>query len=295
MISSIRRALPRLLPAACFAASLAAWIWLYARFLRSFFTVPNPYLAPLSLLQWLPGFTAAILALGRARRSSRAGRRPWILLALALALWPLADFLEQTLPSGPPLLWSAIPRLAHLAAFGCALTAVFFFAPVPQARFGRLRFLLDLVIHAATWGILLWFLLVEPILKPGGPGLGQRFWIALYSIMDLVLLMLVVWLLGHSRKMMMAMGMMAGGLFLLSVQDLVSGWLLLQGATQAYVYTGFLMVGGYALIGGAAAGSAAAHPDRPAGRNPRRADGPGCRRDGGGWRCAGCPWLRPSD
>jgi signal transduction histidine kinase len=76
----------------------------------------------------------------------------------------------------------------------------------------------------------------------------------LYSILDLVLLMLVVWLQGQAVRPAGALWLLAGGFFLLSVHDVVTGWIVLQGGAQAYVYTGFLMVGGYALIGIAAAG-----------------------------------------
>jgi signal transduction histidine kinase len=252
MRGSGRHFLWRLLPAVCFAAAVLAWLWLYLRFLRSFYSVPNPFLLPLSLLQWLPGFIAAILALSRVRREGGSAARAWFFLALALTLWPLADGLEQLIPSNLFILLAAVPRVMHLLAYAFALTAVFFFAPLPKVRFGRLRFLMDLIIHTASWGMILWFLLVEPILQPVHANLDMRFWIALYSILDLVILMLIVWLQGQSPKPTGALWMLIAGFFLLSVHDMVTGWLVLQGAAQAYVYTGFLMVGGYALIGSAA-------------------------------------------
>jgi signal transduction histidine kinase len=251
-----RRLFLRLLPAVCFGAAILAWAWLYSRFLRNFYYVPNPFLIPLSLLQWMTGFIAAILALARVRRETGTGGRwAWFFLALALTLWPLADGLEQLIPSDRFPLLGFLPQLFNLPAYGLALASIFFFAPVPAARFGRLRFLVDMVIHAASWGVILWFLLVEPVLQPLQSNLDLRFWIALYSILDLVLLMLVVWLQGQSVKGTRFLWMLAGGFFLLAVHDLVTGWIVLQGGALAYVYTGFLMVGGYALIGGSAAGT----------------------------------------
>jgi signal transduction histidine kinase len=247
-----RRILPQLLPAVVFAAAILAWVYLYSRFLESFYYVPNPFLTPLSLLQWLTGFTAAILALARVRQEEGNAKRAWFFLALALTLWPLADGLEQAIPPDWSLLQNLLARPAHLVAYGLALAAVFFFAPIPQARFGRLRFLVDMIIHAASWGVILWFLLVEPVLQPLIASLELRFWIALYAILDLILLMLVVWLQGQSDKRLWILWLLSGGFFLLSVHDLVTGWISLQGGTQAYVYTGFLMVAGYALIGSAA-------------------------------------------
>ncbi len=244
----------RLLPVVCFAAAVLAWLWLYVRFLRSFYYTPNPFLIPLSLMQWLTGFIAAILALARVRREAGSPARAWFFLALALTLWPLADGLEQLIPSYLSPVLVALPRATHITAYASALTAIFFFAPVPEARFGRLRFLMDMIIHTAAWGMILWFLLIEPILQPENAGSDIGFWIALYSILNLVLLMLVVWLQGQSAKPPRALSMVAGGFFLLSVHDIVTGWIILQGGTQAYVYTGFLMVGGYALIGIAAGG-----------------------------------------
>jgi signal transduction histidine kinase len=263
--NAVRRSLPRLLPAACFGAAIAAWLFLYARFLRSFYYSPNPFLVPLSVLQWLTGFTAAILALARVRREQSFARRAWFLLALALTLWPLADGLEQFFPADWTVLQNLLPRPAHLLAYAFALGAVFFFAPVPRARFGRLRFLVDLIIHAASWGVILWFLMVEPILQPLQAGQEPGFWVALYAILDLILLMLTVWLQGQSARASRMLWLLAGGFFLLSIHDMVTGWIVLQGGTQAYVYTGFLMVGGYALIGAAAAGSPKPVPVREAG------------------------------
>ena len=252
LISAVLRSVPRLLPAACFTAAIAAWLGLYTRFLRYFYFVPNPFLIPLSLLQWLTGFTAAILALARVRRERGLMRRAWFLLAMALTLWPLADGLEQFFPAEWIIVQDILPRPAHLLGYGFALAAVFFFAPIPKARFGRLRFLVDIVIHAASWGAILWFLLVQPILQPLQAEPNQRSWIALYAILDLVLLMLTVWLLGQSLRPSRMLWLLAGGFFLLSVHDIVTGWIVLQGGGQAYVYTGFLMVGGYSLIGAAA-------------------------------------------
>jgi signal transduction histidine kinase len=270
MRGSGRPLLWRLLPAVCFAAAVLAWLWLYLRFLRSFYYVPNPFLIPLSLIQWLTGFIAAILALARVRREEGSLKWAWFFLAIALTLWPLADGLEQLIPSTLSLFLVAIPRATHLVAYAFALAAIFFFAPLPEVRFGRLRFLMDMIIHTAAWGMILWFLLIEPILQPENTGLDIGFWIALYSILDLVLLMLVVWLQGQSAKPTRALFLIAGGLFLLSVHDIVTGWIVLQGGAQAYVYTGFLMVGGFALIGIAAAGRtpAAEKPDLPPGSAP---------------------------
>ncbi len=248
-----RRFLPRLLPALCFGAAILAWLWLYSRFLRNFYYVPNPFLVPLSLLQWLTGFTAAILALARAKEAEGPLKRAWFFLALALTLWPLADGLEQFIPSDWQIFQNIFPRPMHILAYGFALISIFFFAPVPGARFGRLRFMVDMIIHAASWGVILWFLLVEPILQPLLANLELRFWIALYSILDLIVLMLIVWLQGQSARMSRILWMLAGGFFMLAIHDLVTGWIVLQGGNQAYVYTGFLMVGGYALIGIAAA------------------------------------------
>ncbi len=88
--------------------------------------------------------------------------------------------------------------------------AVFFFAPLPEVRFGRLRFLMDMIIHTASWGMILWFLLIEPILSPVRVSMDMRFWIALYSILDLVLLMLVVWLQGQAVRPSRALWWLAG-------------------------------------------------------------------------------------
>ncbi|MBN2086433.1 MAG: hypothetical protein JW748_14535 [Anaerolineales bacterium] len=247
-----RRIGPRLLPAVCFGAASLAWLWLYSRFLKNFYYVPNPFLIPLSLLQWLTGFTAAILALARVREEEGPLRRAWFFLALALTLWPLADGLEQFIPAEMHLFQNLFPRPLHILAYAFALISIFFFAPIPGARFGRLRFLVDMIIHAASWGVILWFLLVEPILQPFRASLELRFWIALYSILDLIVLMLIVWLQGQSARMSRTLWMLAGGFFMLAIHDLVTGWIVLQGGAQAYVYTGFLMVGGYALIGTAA-------------------------------------------
>ncbi len=262
MRGSERQSLWRLLPAVCFTAAVLAWLWLYVRFLRSFYSVPNPFLIPLSLMQWLPGFIAAILALARVRREKGSPARAWFFLALALTLWPLADGLEQLIPSNLSLLLVAVPRVTHLLAYAFALAAVFYFAPLPEVRFSRLRFLMDMIIHIASWGMILWFLLIQPILSPIRVSLDMRFWIALYSILDLVLLMLVVWLQGQAARPAGALWLLAGGFFLLSVHDVVTGWIVLQGGPQAYVYTGFLMVGGYALIGIAAVGRRAG-PAKP--------------------------------
>jgi signal transduction histidine kinase len=258
MLSYFRRTGWRWLSALFLAANLAGWCWLYAQFLRYFFLDPNPFRLSLSLLQWLPAVAAAVFILPRIRPRESPLRRGWFFLALALLLWFLADFLEY-LPSGS---WLAatipISRMVHLLGFSCALAAAFFFAPVPAGRFGRLRFLLDMLIHGASWGVLLWFLTVEPILRPVESPTSQWFWPAAYAIADLILWMLILWSQGQHRKPPRNLWLLAGGFFLLSVYDMVSGWMAGQGAVQAHIWTGFLMLGGYGLMT-----AAAAIPDSP--------------------------------
>ncbi len=247
-----RRLIWFFLPILFLVLNFLAWLWLYAQFLNNYFLVPNPFTVQLSLLQWLPGLAAVAVILPQIRSVDPHRKWAWFFLALPLALGPLASTFEHLSPAD--LLFAMIPlsRLLHSLAFLCALTAVFFFAPVPAGRFGRLRFLLDLIIHAASWGVLLWFLVVDPILQPVSVGAEFRSWTSLYAILDLVLLMLVLWLQGQTPHPPGYLWPLAGAFFLFSIFDIVSGWISLQGDSHAYIWTGFLMLGGYGMTIGSA-------------------------------------------
>jgi signal transduction histidine kinase len=287
-----RQAVWRVLFFVFLAANIAGWIWLYAQFLRYFFLEPNPFRISLSLLQWLPALGAAVFILPRMLASDPHPRRGWFFLALALLLWVIGDLSEYLLPVF--LGASALPvsRFAHVAAFVLAFAAIFLFSPIPPGRFGRLRFLLDLVIQGSAWGVLLWFLVVQPTLQPAAALTEGYVWMAAYAILDLILLMLILWVQGQSRRPRFPMWLLAGGFFFISIYDLVTGWIAGQGAAHAYIWTGFLLLGGYTLIIGAAV--VPEQPRLPEDSSAAEPEGRGLARLRLRWQRLENRWLPPA-
>lgn len=293
MHSSLRRSVWRVLFAIFLATNIFGWSWLYAQFLRFFFLTPNPFQIPLSLLQWLPALAAAVFTLPRLRSAEPQIRRGWFSLALALGLWALADMLEYLLPAILGAMALPLSRVVHALAFLGAYAAVLFFATLPVGRFGRLRFLLDMIIQGAAWGVLLWFLVVGPTLNLNTAQTDSRFWISAYAILDLVLLMLILWLQGQAQHPRRYLWLIAGGFFLLSVYDLVSGWIAGQGADQAYIWTGFLMLGGYLLMACAVVVPGGRQPAAGAPGSPETA-ATGWKRIRWRWQRLELRWLPPA-
>jgi signal transduction histidine kinase len=233
-----------LLLAFCLGINLCAWFFLYSKFIAGYFYVDNHFLWPLLLLQWIPAWLAAFLAMTRFSRQGTI----YGVLAMALLLWPVADVLEQLSNSQNAGILLLAGHVVHLLSYGVAFWVVFLFIPVAPASFGRLRYQIDVLIHAASWGLLLWVLLLAPILSPMLESNRDLIWLAIYAILDLIILMLFVWLQGQTQNVNRKIWFLAAGYFLFSAYDLATGWISQQTETISYVWLGFLPIAGYGLM-----------------------------------------------
>jgi PAS domain S-box-containing protein len=180
-------------------------------------------------------------------------RRVWMFLGLALALWAAGG-----------LLWSAIrvltgaraalPSLAdplYMAGHLLALAALVTFPILPRGRFGRFRVLIDLAIVSGVSLTLGWVILVQPILTGLAARPADTLWLALYPVLDVVLLTLLACLalVLEPPEARAVFGPVAAGLLALIVADLAYTFLGLRGQTgnEALFDVGRIL--GYSLLG----------------------------------------------
>jgi len=270
----------------------SAWILLYGMALLFLprFSLAGAVLG--EVLLWVPAVVALILCVVRAFFSREGIEPAWGFLSGAVGALLLGDLLRWWAGNvGTGLEVSLLfgSHGFHLLFYPLALLAILYLPGIPRAGFQRLLFGIDLLIYAASWGLLLWALLVFPFLQQAVAGPGSLFWAALFPTLYLVLLMLVVWWQGQAERALRELWLMAPAILLFAVYSLVSGWLLAQGYNSIGSWVDFFWLGGYGLIAASTVTATAA--PQPAASTP---EGPGRARPGRfkrRWQRAENRWL----
>ena len=197
------------------------------------------------------GVLGVAFALLAARRSpTDSGRRAWILIGLAFAAYCAGDIawfvLEVVLATQP---YPSIADVGYLAFYPLGLAGLI---ALPRERpESRFRTLLDLAIVAGALGIVVWWLVIEPV-AAAGSSTGPEMLVALaYPVGDLLLLIglavaLMSRLVGTSRVALLLLG---GGLVLNVVADLSYARLSLEETYQSGGWMDACWAIGWVLMG----------------------------------------------
>jgi signal transduction histidine kinase len=228
----------------CQLSAFGAWFFFYSRFLANYYYADNKYAWPLMILQCIPAW----LASGMAWQRPSTQKLLWIGLTLALSFWPVANILEQFVIGVSPGTLISAGQGIHILTYAAIFLVILLMAPVSQAQFGRIRYQIDIFIHAASWGLLLWVLLGAPLLGALQFSDTNLIWPILYAIFDLVILMLLLWFQGQSGSPSRALWLVTVSFFLFSGYDLATGWISLQSGSVSYLWLGFISMAGYCLL-----------------------------------------------
>ena len=134
--------------------------------------------------------TAAILIFISLPALTSATRPAWVMLALALLTWALADFARTFyLLIGTPF-FSFAPDVINLVAYVLAAYGLLRYPSESRYVPTRFRLVLDAVLSSGAVATMGWLMLVRPVLSAPGAGLFGVV-IASYPIADMILLMLL--------------------------------------------------------------------------------------------------------
>lgn len=168
----------------------------------------------------------------RAGRSAAGGRRPWLLLGVAMLLWGLGEVLWTwyEVVQGDEVPFPSIADVAYLAAVPFALAGVLAFASGTGARF-QARTLLDGCLVAASFLFASWALVLGPLWQDrGGSSLEQVVSLA-YPVTDLLLAVLALTIVewGNTAERV-SVRLVAASLLVMAVTDSAFTWLTLDGS-----------------------------------------------------------------
>ncbi len=134
--------------------------------------------------------TAAILIFISLPALTSATRPAWVMLALALLTWALADFARTFyLLIGTPF-FSFAPDVINLVAYVFAAYGLLRYPSESRYVPTRFRLVLDAVLSSGAVATMGWLMIVRPVLSAPGAGLFGVV-IASYPIADMILLMLL--------------------------------------------------------------------------------------------------------
>ena len=134
--------------------------------------------------------TAAILIFISLPALTSATRLAWVMLALALLTWALADFARTFyLLIGTPF-FSFAPDVINLVAYVLAAYGLLRYPSESRYVPTRFRLVLDAVLSSGAVATMGWLMIVRPVLSAPGAGLFGVV-IASYPIADMILLMLL--------------------------------------------------------------------------------------------------------
>ena len=141
--------------------------------------------------------------------------RAWRLISVALGLWVVGDTLLiyfDVLTADGPILSPA--DVAYLAFYPCLAAGLLSLPGAPRDRRTRLNLGLDAVIVLLGASMVIWYVVVEPGLRPGQSGSLAVILNVAYPAGDLVLLFgLAVILLRHARREAALLLLLAGVAF----------------------------------------------------------------------------------
>lgn len=162
--------------------------------------------------------TAAILIFISLPALTAATRPAWIMLALALLTWALADFAQTFyLLIGTPF-FSIAPDVINLVAYIFAAYGLLRYPSESRYVPTRFRLVLDAIISSGAVATMGWLMLVRSVLYTPGASLYGVI-IATYPIADTILLMLLLGISLSSLMPRITVFFLGGGLVAFAISD----------------------------------------------------------------------------
>lgn len=179
----------------------------------------------------LTGFAAvcAWQAGGRCRTIA-AMTRAWRLIALAVAFYGLGDIAQLCYEAGSGQPSPSLSDPLYLAFYPLFLAGILQFPRAPQSRSRRLRAALDATTIALGGGAIVWYVVLGPNAYASPESTLSAIVSVSYPIGDIVLIVALARLLTDLRQpaARLPLQLLAAGLTLYVVGDVVYGWLLLH-------------------------------------------------------------------
>ncbi len=213
-------------------------------------------LAVADLGTMLAATSAFGLAVIAAARSQERVRVAWVLVALGLACWTIAEGAWSTyeLVLGREAPFPSLADVAYLSAYPLAGLGLVVLAS-PERSLARARTVLDAAAIVCAAAAIVWHLIVEPIYLDSTAGWLEKTVAGTYPLADLALLFALILALavnrrGQAGRIILAF---AGGMTLYMLADLAFAYLSLNDsyASGSVVDLGWTL--GYLLMGYAAA------------------------------------------
>jgi signal transduction histidine kinase len=185
--------------------------------------------------------TAALLIFISLPALASAARPAWILLALALLAWAVADFARTLyLLLGTPFFLFA-PDVVNLAAYGFAAYGLLRYPSESRYVPTRFRFILDALLSSGAVATLGWLMLIRPVLSAPNMQLF-RVVTASYPIADLILLTLLFSISLSSLMPRITAILLGVGLFAFTASDYAySSLALLSSGSTGFSGLGWLI------------------------------------------------------
>jgi diguanylate cyclase len=230
-----------------------AWLGVGVAMAVAYFALPSQGLQ--DLLYQVPGMLATFAILAGILIHRPPDRRPWLILAVGLALSSAGDWtwviLDRVYGISP---FPSIADIFYLGGMGLVAVALLWLVRgrVPG---GDRAGLLDALIVAVGFGMVSWVFLMAPIVADTSQSVGEIAVALAYPMLDLLLLGVMVRLLLAPGRRVTSLQLLIGAVVAFLVADFPYALLALQGTYQ----TGQLVDGGW-LLGAALWGASALHP-----------------------------------
>jgi diguanylate cyclase (GGDEF)-like protein len=218
-----------------------------------YFLLPSVVLRDLGYQ--LPGTVAVLAVVAGVVIHRPRDRRPWLVLAIGLALTSAGDWTWVVLDhvAGPEPIPS-IADILYLGGEGFIAMAVLLLVR-GRVRGGDGASLLDALIVSVGIGMLSWVFLVAPIVAQPGRSIGENSVAVAYPLLDVVLVGGLVRVLLAPGRRVVAVQLFLGGLVAFVVADYAYAVLVLNNVYR----TGQIIDAGW-MLGPALWGASALHP-----------------------------------
>jgi diguanylate cyclase (GGDEF)-like protein len=230
-----------------------AWLGIGLAMVAGYFALPTTNLQ--DLLYQLPGMLGATAVVAGVMIHKPADRRPWLVLALGLALSSAGDWtwviLDKVYGLEP---FPSVADLFYLAGMGLVATALLW---IVRGRMpgGDRAGLLDALIVAVGVGLVSWVFLMAPIVADTTQSLLQIAVALAYPMLDILLLGVMVRLLLAPGRHVTSLRFLICAVLAFLLADYPYAAMVLAGVYQ----TGQLVDGGW-LLGAVFWGVAGLHP-----------------------------------
>ncbi|MEK6190918.1 MAG: EAL domain-containing protein [Chloroflexota bacterium] len=234
-------------------AAWKAWLALGLAMVVAYFALPTQDLQ--DLLYQVPGMLAAFAVLAGAAIHRPPDRRPWLILAVGLALSSAGDWtwviLERVYGLDP---FPSVADAFYLAGMGLVVMALLWLVRgrVPG---GDRAGVIDALIVAVGFGMASWVFLMAPIVADTSQSFGEIAVALAYPVLDILLLCVMARLFLAPGRRVTSLQFLIAAVVAFLLADYPYAFLALQGTYE----TGQLVDAGR-LLGAAFWGAAALHP-----------------------------------